>query len=308
MISNNQLSVIVLNFMNNKVFLTCAVNGSGDTASKHPDLPKTPKQIAKSAIESAQAGASIVHIHVREEDGTPSRKFEYYKEVVEIIRSSGTDVIINLTTGMGGDLDIGEGENPMDFGPYTDMANIMERISHVEELLPEICTLDAGTLNFGDSSVLAVNTPNDLRKAAKRLKEIGVKPEVEAFDLGNMWFGAQLYEEGLLSDPPLYQMCLGIPWGAPAKTSAMLAMLDVMPKNAIWSGFAISRNEMPFVAQTVLLGGNPRVGLEDNLYLSKGKLATNPQLVEKAINIVHGLGSTIMSPEETREYLKLNKN
>ena len=197
--------------MKTKVFLTCAVNGSGDTASKHPDLPKTPKQIAKSALESAQAGASIVHIHVREEDGTPSRKFEFYKEVVEIIRSSDTDVIINLTTGMGGDLDIGEGDNPMDFGPYTDMANIMERISHVEELLPEICTLDAGTLNFGDSSVLAVNTPNDLRKAAKRLKEIGVKPEVEAFDLGNMWFGAQLYEEGLLSDPPLYQMCLGIP-------------------------------------------------------------------------------------------------
>ena len=145
--------------MKNKVFLTCAVNGSGDTASKHPDLPKTPKQIAKSAIESAQAGASIVHIHVREEDGTPSRKFEFYKEVVETIRSSDTDVIINLTTGMGGDLDIGEGENPMDFGPYTDMANIIERISHVEELLPEICTLDAGTLNFGDSSVLAVNTP-----------------------------------------------------------------------------------------------------------------------------------------------------
>ena len=293
--------------MKTKVFLTCAVNGSGDTASKHPDLPKTPKQIAKSAIESAQAGASIVHIHVREEDGTPSRKFEFYKEVVEIIRSSDTDVIINLTTGMGGDLDIGEGDNPMDFGPYTDMANIMERISHVEELLPEICTLDAGTLNFGDSSVLAVNTPNDLRKAAKRLKEIGVKPEVEAFDLGNMWFGAQLYEEELLSDPPLYQMCLGIPWGAPAKTTAMIAMLDVMPKNAIWSGFAISRNEMPFVAQTVLLGGNPRVGLEDNLYLSKGKLATNPQLVEKAIKIVHELGSSIMSPQETRDYLKLKK-
>jgi uncharacterized protein (DUF849 family) len=208
---------------------------------------------------------------------------------------------------MGGDLDIGEGDNPMDFGPYTDMANIMERISHVEELLPEICTLDAGTLNFGDSSVLAVNTPNDLRKAAKRLKEIGVKPEVEAFDLGNMWFGTQLYEEGLLSDPPLYQMCLGIPWGAPAKTTAMIAMLDVMPKNAIWSGFAISRNEMPFVAQTVLLGGNPRVGLEDNLYLSKGKLATNPQLVEKAIKIVHELGSSIMSPQETRDYLKLKK-
>ena len=156
--------------------------------------------------------------------------------------------------------------------------------------------------------MLAVNTPNDLRKAAKRLKEIGVKPEVEAFDLGNMWFGAQLYEEGLLSDPPLYQMCLGIPWGAPAKTSAMLAMLDVMPKNAIWSGFAISRNEMPFVAQTVLLGGNPRVGLEDNLYLSKGKLATNAQLVEKAIRIVNELGYSTMTPSETREKLKLVKH
>ena len=293
--------------MKNKVFLTCAVNGSGDTASKHPDLPKTPKQIAKSAIESAQAGASIVHIHVREEDGTPSRRLELYKEVVDRIRSSDIDVVLNLTTGMGGDLDIGE-KNPLEFGPLTDMTNVMERIANADQLLPEICTLDCGTLNFGDGSVITVNTPRDLRKAAKKLQEIKVKPEIEAFDLGNMWFGAQLYQEGLLSDPPMFQMCLGIPWGAPATPLAMQAMKDIMPKEAVWSGFAISRNEMPYVAQTVVMGGNPRVGLEDNLYISKGKLATNPQLVEKARRIVEDLGASIMTPQETREKLKLVKH
>ena len=184
----------------------------------------------------------------------------------------------------------------------------MERIAHAEQFLPEICTLDCGTLNFGDSSVITVNTPNDLRKAAKRLKEIKVKPEIEAFDLGNMWFGAQLYKEGLLDDPPMFQMCLGIPWGAPATPLAMQAMKDIMPKEGVWSGFAISKNEMPFVAQTVIMGGNPRVGLEDNLYLSKGKLATNAQLVEKALRIVEDLGATTMTPAETREKLKLVKH
>ena len=228
--------------MNNKVFISCAVTGSGDTASKHPDLPKTPDQIATAAIEAAKAGAAIAHIHVREDDGTPSRRLELYKEVVDKIRSSGTDVVLNLTTGMGGDLDIGQGKNPLEFGPMTDMANVMERIANAEQFLPEICTLDCGTLNFGDSSVITVNTPNDLRKAAKRLKEIKVKPEIEAFDLGNMWFGAQLYKEGLLDDPPMFQMCLGIPWGAPATISAMQAMKDIMPNEGIWSGFAISKN------------------------------------------------------------------
>ena len=294
--------------MDNKVFISCAVTGSGDTANKHPDLPKTPKQIAEAAIESAKAGAAIAHIHVREEDGKPSRRIELYKEVVDRIRSSQTDVILNLTTGMGGDLDIGQGKNPLDFGPMTDITNIIERIANAEELLPEICTLDCGTLNFGDSSQIVVNTPNDIRIAAKRLKEIKVKPEIEAFDLGNMWFGAQLYKEGLLSDPPMFQMCLGIPWGSPATPLAMQAMKDIMPKEAIWSGFAISKNEMPFVAQTVILGGNPRVGLEDNLYLSKGKLATNPQLVEKAISIVNDLGFSVNTPEETRKKLKLIKH
>ncbi len=293
--------------MKNKVFVSCAVTGSGDTAKKHPDLPITPKQIATASIEAAKAGAAIAHIHVREEDGKPSRRLELYKEVVDRIRSSDTDVILNLTTGMGGDLDIGKGKNPLEFGPLTDMANIMERIANAEEFLPEICTLDCGTLNFGDDTQIVVNTPKDLRAAAKKLKEIKVKPEIEAFDLGNMWFGSQLYKEGLLSDPPMFQMCLGIPWGAPATTLSMQAMKDIMPKEAVWSGFAISKNEMPFVAKTVEMGGNPRVGLEDNLYLSKGKLATNPQLVEKAINIVNDLGFTIMTPEETRKKLKLVK-
>ena len=294
--------------MNNKVFVSCAVTGSGDTVKKHPGLPITPKQIAKAAIESAKAGAAIAHIHVREDDGKPSRRLELYKEVVDRIRSSNTDVIINLTTGMGGDLDIGEGKNPLEFGPLTDMANVMERIDNAEQLLPEICTLDCGSLNFGDSSLVVVNTPNDLRKAAKKLKEIGVKPEIEAFDTGNMWFGSQLYKEGLLSDPPMFQLCLGIPWGAPATPLVMKAMIDIMPKEAVWSGFAISKNEMPYVAKTVEMGGNPRVGLEDNLYLSKGKLATNPQLVEKAIKIIEDLGFSTMTPDETRDKLKLIKH
>ncbi len=293
--------------MNNKVFISCAVTGSGDTAKKHPDLPKTPKEIAKAALEAAKAGAAIAHIHVRENDGKPSRRLELYKEVVDRIRSSNTDIILNLTTGMGGDLDIGTGSNPLDFGPLTDFTNIMERIANAEHLLPEICTLDCGTLNFGDKSLIVVNTPADLRKAAKKLKEIGVKPEVEAFDLGNMWFGSQLYKEGLLSDPPMFQICLGIPWGAPATPLAMQAMINIMPKEAIWSGFAISKNEMPYVAQTIIMGGNPRVGLEDNLYLSKGKLATNAQLVEKAVRIIEDLGSSIMTPSETRTKLKLKK-
>ncbi len=293
--------------MDNKVFISCAVTGSGDTAKKHPDLPKTPKQIATAAIEAAKAGAAIAHIHVREDDGAPSRRLELYNEVVDRVRSSQTDVILNLTTGMGGDIDIGQGKNPLEFGPMTDMVNIMERIANAEQLLPEICTLDCGTLNFGDSSQIVVNTPRDLRLAAKKLKEIKVKPEIEAFDLGNMWFGAQLYKEGLLSDPPMFQMCLGIPWGAPATPLAMQAMKDIMPKEGIWSGFAISKNEMPFVAQTVIMGGNPRVGLEDNLYLSKGKLATNAELVEKAVNIVDNLGFSINTPSETRKKLKLIK-
>ena len=290
--------------MNNKVFISCAVTGSGDTAKKHPDLPKTPEQIAKSAIEAAKAGAAIAHIHVREEDGTPSRRLELYKEVVDRIRSSDTDVVLNLTTGMGGDLDIGE-NSPLQFGPLTDMANVMERIANAEQFLPEICTLDCGTLNFGDGSVITINTPRDLRKAAKRLQEIKVKPEIEAFDLGNMWFGAQLYQEGLLSDPPMFQMCLGIPWGAEQTVETMVAMKSQLPAGASWASFGIGRGQMPMMAAAVALGGNVRVGLEDNIYLERGVLGTNAQLVTRAREIIERMGSRVATPQEARNKLKL---
>ena len=294
--------------MQNDVVLTCAVTGAGDTTGKSAHVPVTPKEIATAAIDAAKAGASIAHIHARDpETGVGSRDPKLFKEIVDRVRDSNTDIVINITAGMGGDW-ISDASDPALPGPGTDMIGPEERLAHIKECLPEICSLDCGTLNFSDTDMIYISTPPTLRKMAEMARDWGVKPELEVFELGHIRFAKALISEGLINDPPMFQLCLGIPWGAPAKTSAMLAMLDVMPKNAIWSGFAISRNEMPFVAQTVLLGGNPRVGLEDNLYLSKGKLATNPQLVEKAINIVHELGSSIMSPEETREYLKLNKN
>jgi len=295
--------------MNNNVIISCAVTGAGDTAGKHPDLPITPKQIAEAAIEAAKAGAAVAHVHVREPDGKPSRKLEYYKEVADRIRSSDTDVVINFTTGMGGDFEIGEGKDPLNpVGPNTDMIHALDRLEHVEELLPELCTLDCGSLNFGDTNMMFVHTPIQLRAAAKKMQELGVKPEMEAFEMGHLWFANQLYKEGLIDDPPLYQICLGIPWGAPATPSAMKAFVDIMPEGSHWSGFAISKMEMPYVAQTILLGGNVRVGLEDNLYLKKGVLASNAQLVEKAIRIITDMGATTLTPEETRQKLKLKKH
>ena len=294
--------------MNNKVIVSCAVTGSGDTAEKHPDLPKTPKQIADAAIEAAIAGAAIAHIHVREPDGKPSRRMELYREVADRIRSSETDIIINFTTGMGGDFEVGENNDPLNpIGPNTDMINALDRLAHVEELLPEMCTLDCGSLNFGDSNMLFVHTPIQLRKAAKMMQDLGVKPEMEAFEMGHLWFANQLIKEGLINDPPWYQICLGIPWGAPANTSSMKAMADMIPDNGFWAGFGIGRNQMPMVAQAILLGGNVRVGLEDNIYLEKGVLASNGQLVEKAVRVIESLGASVLKPNETRKKLKLKK-
>ncbi len=295
--------------MNNNVILTCAITGSGDTAKKHPNLPITPKQIADEAIEAAKAGAAIAHMHVREPDGKPSRKLEYYKEVADRIRSSNTDVIINFTTGMGGDFEVGEGNDPLNpLGPNTDMIHALDRLEHINELLPEICTLDCGSLNFGDNNMTFIHTPFQLRKAAKKMQELGVKPEMEAFEMGHLWFANQLYKEGLVNNPPLYQICLGIPWGSPANTNSMKAMSDMIPKEGIWAGFGIGRSQMSMVAQAVILGGNVRVGLEDNLYLKKGVFANNAQLVEKAVRIIEDIGSNIMAPKEVREKLKLKKH
>lgn len=289
--------------MNRNVIITCAVTGSGDTVGKHPAIPVTPEQIANSAIEAAEAGAAVAHIHVRDpETGIFSRDLQLYREVVERIRDSGSDVIINLTAGMGGDLVL-DTQTPSIAVEGTDMANASERLAHIEVLKPEICTLDCGSLNFGDS--LYVSTPAMLRQMAARVKEIGVKPELEIFDSGNLVFALQMMKEGLLDDRPLFQLCLGIPWGAPADTATMKLMADMIPDHANWAGFGISRMQMPMVAQAMLLGGNVRVGLEDNLFLDKGVFATNGQLVERAVGIINGLGAKVASAAQAREILGL---
>ena len=294
--------------MNQEVIVTCAVTGSGDTVGKHPKLPVTPRQIADAAIEAAKAGATVVHCHVRDpHTGKGSRDPALYRELVDRIRSSGVDMILNLTAGMGGDLQIGPGETPMAFGDGTDLVGGLERLIHVEELLPEICTLDCGTLNFGDGDYIYVSTPAQLRAGARRIQQLGVKPELEVFDTGHLWFAKQMLKEGLLDDAPLFQFCLGIPWGAPADTTSMKALVDNLPPGAIWAGFGIGRMQMPMVAQAVLLGGNVRVGLEDNLYLDKGVFASNGSLVERAIDIVQKLGARTLTPEEGRQKLGLKK-
>ncbi|HZT20265.1 MAG TPA: 3-keto-5-aminohexanoate cleavage protein [Dongiaceae bacterium] len=293
--------------MNQEVIVTCAVTGAGDTVGKHPAIPVTAPQIADAAIEAARAGAAIVHIHVREPStGKGSRNKGYYREVVERVRDSGVDVIINLTAGMGGDLEVDD-QDPRRAGPGTDLVNALERLVHVEELLPEICTLDCGTLNFGDGNMIYVSTPNQLRAGAKRIRELGVKPELEVFDTGHLWFAKRMHEEGLIADPPMFQLCLGIPWGAPADTHAMKAMADMLPRGAVWAGFGIGRMQMPMVAQAVLLGGNVRVGLEDNLWLERGVYASNGTLVQRAVEIVRLLGARTLSPAEARAKLGLKK-
>ena len=294
--------------MNFEVFISCAVTGSGDTVAKHSGVPVTPKQIADAALEAARAGAAIAHCHVRDpETGIGSRDPALYREVVERVRESDTDVIINLTSGMGGDLTIGHGESPMEFGNDTDLVGPATRLAHVEELLPDICSLDCGTLNFGDGNSIYVSTPDMLRAGAKRIQSLGVKPELECFDTGHLWFAKQMIAEGLIDSPPMFQLCHGIPWGAPADTATMKTMVDSLPEQAVWAGFGIGRMQMPMVAQAVLLGGHVRVGLEDNLYLERGVLASNADLVERAVNIVTLMGAKVVGPDGAREKLGLSK-
>jgi uncharacterized protein (DUF849 family) len=292
--------------MNPKVIITCAVTGSGDTVGKSPHVPVTPEQIANSALEAASAGAAVVHCHVRDiKTGKGSRNVGYYREVMERIRARNKDVIINFTAGMGGDLEIGAGEEPKNWGPGTDLVGPTERLLHVAELRPEICTLDCGSLNFGDGTYVLIQTPEQLRAQAKLIQSYGVKPEMEIFDSGNLWFAKQMVKEGLINDPPLFQLCLGIPWGAPYDTETMAYQKAQLPEGAIWASFGIGRNQFPAVAQSVLLGGHVRVGLEDNLWLEKGVHATNGQLVEKAAKIIQLIGPGIATPDEARAILKL---
>ncbi len=294
--------------MNRNVFITCAVTGSGGTQDKSPHVPRTPEQIADSAIDAAKAGAAVVHCHVRDpKTGVASRKVEYYREVTDRIRDSETDVVLNLTSGMGGDLVFGPPESPLPLTDGTDMASAAERMAHVADCLPEICTLDCGTMNFAEADYVMTNTPGMLRAMGKICTELGVRPEIEAFDTGHLWLAKQLAKEGCIDSPVLVQMCMGIPWGAPDDLTTFLAMVNAMPDDWFFSAFSIGRNEMPFVAAAVLAGGNVRVGLEDNLYLDKGVLATNAQLVEKAARIVGDLGANLLGPAEVREKLALQK-
>ena len=293
--------------MNNEVIVTCAVTGAGDTLGKHPEVPVTPEQISNAAIAAAIAGASVAHIHVRDpETGLGSRDVNLFKEVVERIRDSETDVVINLTAGMGGDWVPSE-ENPSMPGPETDMIGPEERLAHVKEIHPEICSLDCGTMNFGNGNEIYISPPGYLREMASMIQEWGVKPELEVFELGQIRFAKQMIKEGLINEPPMFQICLGIPWGAEQTVDSMKVMKDELPTNASWASFGIGRMQMPMAAAAVAMGGNVRVGLEDNLYLEKGVLASNDQLVTRVIEIIQRMGSRVLSPKETRDKLKLKK-
>ena len=297
--------------MSTSAFITCAVTGSGDSTGASDKVPVTPEQIADSAIEAAQAGAAVVHIHVREPaTGKGTRTPAYYREVVERVRASSTDVILNLTTGMGGDLVLGAVEQPLpvdDAG--TDMAGATERMVHVAELLPEICTLDCGTMNFAaGGEYIMVNTPGMVREMARQMKALGVKPEVEIFDTGDLVLLNEMVREGLFDDPVMVQLCMGIPYGAPNDPLTFAAMVNNLPPNSTFSAFSIGRFQLAYAAQSVLFGGNVRVGLEDNIYLSKGVLASNGDLVGRARTILEGMNVRLKTPAEVREELGLVKH
>ena len=295
--------------MISEAFITCAVTGAGDTVSRSSQVPVTPEQIARSALDAARAGAAVVHIHVRDPaTGSGARDPALFSEVVARIRATGdVDPVLNLTAGMGGDLVLGDPESPLPVDPAaTDMAGASERLAHVAELMPEICTLDCGTMNFaaGGEYIMA-NTPGMLRAMARRVQELGVRPELEVFDTGHLVLVQDLIEEGLIDDPPLIQLCMGIPYGAPADVGTLLAMVARLPRGSVFSAFAIGRLQLPFAALAPLVGANVRVGLEDNLYLSRGRLATNAELVERAVGLLEGIGVRVMGPDEVREKLSL---
>ena len=295
--------------MNWEVFVTCAVTGAGDTVGRSDLVPVTPEQIADAAIEAAEAGAAIAHIHVRDpETGRGSRDAALYRAVVERIRASGVDVVLNLTAGMGGDLVVGSDEEPLPLDDGTDLAGATERLAHVEELLPEICTLDCGSMNFaaGGNYVL-VNPPGVLRAMARRVQELGVRPELEVFDTGHLVLVKELIAEGLVDDPPLIQLCMGIPYGAPDDPSTLMAMVNRLPAGAIFSTFSIGRMELPYVALAAIVGGNVRVGLEDNIWLGRGRLASNGELVERAVTILEAMNVRVLGPDEVRAKLRLTR-
>ncbi len=296
--------------MNTEAFVTCAVTGVGSTTARSELVPVTPQQIADAAIEAARAGAAVAHIHVRDPGtGGPSRDPALYLEVVERIRASSTDVIINLTAGMGGDLVFGGSETPLPLNPVgTDMAGATERLEHVRELRPEICTLDCGTMNFAEGDYVMTNTPSMLREMARQIRELGVKPEIEVFDTGHLVFAKELIAEGLIAEPALIQLCMGIPYGAPDDPATLLALVNNLPAGCVFTAFSIGRMQLPYVAMAVLAGGNVRVGLEDNIWLERGIKATNGALVERAVTILESMNVRVLGAGEVRERLQLTKH
>jgi len=294
---------------NRDVFITCAVTGSGNTTGRSQKVPVTPEQIANAAIEAANEGAAVAHIHVRDpQTGAPSRDVSLYAEVVERIKDSGVDVVLNLTAGMGGDLTLGSPETPMPPDPDgTDMVGASERLAHVTKLLPEICTLDCGSMNFGEGDYVMTNTPGMLMAMAKQIQSLGVRPEIEIFDTGHLVLAKWLKDQGVIDDPVVVQLCMGIPWGAPNDIATFNSLVQNLPKDWVFSAFSISRDQMPYVALSALSGGNIRVGLEDNIWLEKGVLASNADLVARAATIVKTMGYNLLSPQQVREKLNLSK-
>ncbi|MDB2579204.1 3-keto-5-aminohexanoate cleavage protein [Tateyamaria sp.] len=295
--------------MNRDVFITCAVTGSGSSQDRSPHVPRSPKEIADSAIAAAKAGAAIVHCHVRDpETGVPSRNLSYYRELTDRVRAADVDVVLNLTAGMGGDMVFGPVENPMALSQEgTDMIGATDRVAHVAECLPEICTLDCGTMNFAEADYVMTNTPGMLTAMGRMMTDLGVKPEIEAFDTGHLWYAKQLVADGVLESPALVQLCMGVPWGAPNDLNTFMAMVNNVPSDWQWSAFSLGRDQMAYVAAAVLAGANVRVGLEDNLWLGKGVLAENWQLVERAQTIIENMGARVIGPDQVRAKLGLTK-
>ena len=291
-------------------FITCAVTGSGDTVGKSDKVPFTPEAIANDCIAAAKAGAAVVHIHVRDPiTGAPSREVEYYAEVVDRVRSSNVDPVINLTAGMGGDVTFGSVERPLPLAEEgTDMVGATERLDHVRKILPEICTIDCGSMNFGEGDYVMTNTPSVLAEMARQVQELGVRPEIEVFDTGHLWQAKSLVEQGLIADPVMVQLCMGIPWGAPADLNTFMAMVNNIPASWTFSAFSIGRKQLEYVALAAIAGGNVRVGLEDNLYLDRGQLATNQDLVERAVAILSGMNIDIMNADDVREKMQLTRH
>jgi uncharacterized protein (DUF849 family) len=288
--------------MQRKVMISCAVTGSADTPGRNPAVPVTPQQIAQSAIDAAKAGAAIVHIHVRDPKTTrPSMDKALYGEVVERIRASGVDVLINLTTGPGARFMPGD-DDPLQPGPATNMKPPAQRVEHVVELRPDICSLDMGSMNMG--GYVFVNTQSHLEAMAVAIRDAGVIPELEVFEAGHLLLAKRMIETGHIKPPGMFQICLGIAWGQPATPEAMHYMRSMLPPASPWFAFGISLYQFPMVAQAVLLGGHVRVGLEDNIYLGKGELApSNAALVEKAAKIIEILGDHVATPAEARKML-----